>query len=251
VSEDLRALREAGFTGLVTYGSNLRQREDATKPPLVPRLAEQAGFGAVIVGVWDPNDEGELRVAADVGLLAVVLGYSVGNEGLGARYDLGQLSSAMQRLRRLTTKPVTTSEESGDYYENSPLWQLSDWLFPNVHPYFANQHAPGPAAAWTERVFASLSKLSDKPLLFKEVGLPSVGEGGASEQAQAEYYRLLGQTRTQYVVFEAFDAEWKRLPGARRSASDPEAHWGIFASTRQPKPAAAVACRGRESAANH
>jgi hypothetical protein len=42
---DLRVLREAGLTGIVTYGVAI---------PAIPEIAHDLGFHAVLLGIWDP-----------------------------------------------------------------------------------------------------------------------------------------------------------------------------------------------------
>jgi hypothetical protein len=42
---DLRVLREAGFTGIVTYGAAI---------PSIPEIAHDLGFHAMLLGIWDP-----------------------------------------------------------------------------------------------------------------------------------------------------------------------------------------------------
>lgn len=243
VREDLRVLRSASFNGLVTYGSNYPGPGGPGRTLDIVGLTQSAGFEGMIVGVWNPGDENELKAAEQAGPHSVVVGYCVGNEGLGVRYDLKTLTSAMERLRRATNKPVSTSEEVGDYAQNSPLWGIADWTFPNAHPYFANLRDPREAAQWTESIFRTLRAVSDKPLIFKEVGLPSAGDPGLDESRQARYYQLLRESEVAYVVFEAFDAPWKHLRPPSRNGADPEPHWGVFTSTRQPKAAAADICR--------
>ncbi len=247
IREDLRVLRGAGFNGLVTYGSNYRNPAASDQMLDIAGLAEAAGFSGMIVGVWNPADETELRTAEQAGQHPVVVGYCVGNEGLDVRYDLKTLTTAMDRLRRMTGKPVSTTEEAGDYYENSPLWKIADWTFPNVHPYFANRRDPQEAAQWTESIFKTLRAVSNKPLIFKEVGLPSGGDTNLDEARQARYYELLRRTAVAYVVFEAFDAPWKHLgrpkPDGTPAWPDPEPHWGVFTSERIPKMAANNPCR--------
>jgi exo-beta-1,3-glucanase (GH17 family) len=246
VREDLRVLRGAGFNGLVTYGSNYVNPSMPGQMLDVATLAQETGFKGMIVGVWNPTDEKELLTAEQANQHSVVYGYCVGNEGLDVRYDLKKLTAAMERLRRTTGKPVTTAEEAHDYSENSPLWSISDWIFPNVHPYFAGQREPREAVKWTERIFKNLRPVSLKTLLFKEVGLPSAGEREVSEARQAEYYRLLQKTDVAYVVFEAFDAPWKHLnqpnPNSNAAKPDPEPHWGVFKSDRKPKEVVSGIC---------
>jgi exo-beta-1,3-glucanase (GH17 family) len=130
------------------------------------------------------------------------------------------------------------------------LWDISDWIFPNVHPYFSNYRDPQEAVAWTERIFETLDSVSDKPLVFKEVGLPTDGDADLSETRQAQYYQMLWETNVAFVVFEAFDAPWKHLgspnPDGTYPLPDPEPHWGIFFSDRTPKEAAANICPNRQ-----
>ncbi len=249
VAEDLRVLHDAGFNGLVTY-SSIYVNGDAPDQILdIPILAQKAGFDGMIIGIWDPASEDELQAAGAAGKLSIVLGYSVGNEGLDVRYDLDTLTSAMERLRQATGKPVTTTEQVNDYYENSPLWKISDWIFPNAHPYFSGNRDPGEAVQWTVKVFNNLDPVSDKPIIFKEVGLPTDGDLDVSESRQAEYYRLLRKTNVLFVVFEAFDAPWKHIgdqnPDGTYPWPDPEPHWGIFTSDRTPKEAATNICTGQ------
>lgn len=249
VREDLRVLRSVGFNGLVTYGSNYAISDAPGQMLDIPRLAQESGFQGMIVGVWNPSDENELRTAEHGSRYPVVVGYSVGNEGLDVRYNLEKLVFATERLRRTTGRPVSTTEEVSDYYENSPLWTIGDWIFPNAHPYFAKYRDPQEAVGWTERVFDTLKSVSKKPLIFKEVGLPSGGDLDLSESRQAQYYQLLRKTHVNYVVFEAFDAPWKHLSPQKSDGTypwpDPEPHWGIFTSDRMPKEAATNICPAR------
>ena len=220
---DLVVLREAGFTGLVTYSATgILGRE-------LPVLAESLGFEGVVVGVWDPNNADELAAAKASSPNRIVLGYCVGNEGLEKRYTLSELSQAIGQVRAGTRKPVTTTEEIDDYGEDA-LVQLGDWIFPNAHPYFHSKLVPDEAVNWTQGAYDDLKRRSSRFVLFKEVGLPTEGdtEKQLSEAAQDEYYLKLARTDVRFVYFEAFDQPWKtHLPV--------EPHWGIFRSDRQPK----------------
>jgi exo-beta-1,3-glucanase (GH17 family) len=212
----------------------------------IPGLARKAGFEGMIVGVWDPTNEKEMLTAESTGKNPIVVGYTVGNEGLDVRYNLETLVSAMDRMRQATGKPVTTTEQINDYYENSPLWTISDWVFPNAHPYFSGNRDPEEAVRWTVKVFNNLNPVSDKPLIFKEVGLPTDGDLDVSESRQAEYYKFLRKSNISFVIFEAFDAPWKHISSPNSDGTypwpDPEPHWGIFTSDRIPKEAATNIC---------
>ena len=228
--DDLRLLRQAGFSGLVTYGS------DGILGQALPRLAQEEGFTGLIMGLWQvPLNDEELRHAQAAAALTITVGYVVGNEGLYTRYELPALRQAVDQLRAATGKPVATTEQV-DKYAAPALLQVGDWVFPNVHPYFNRHTQPDQAALWTENAYAEMkARTKDRPVIFKEVGLPSSGDPNVSEQAQADYYRRLQLTAVQFVYFEAFDELWKQsLPV--------EPHWGIFHADRSPKPAASIVC---------
>jgi exo-beta-1,3-glucanase (GH17 family) len=223
IREDLTVLRKIGFTGLVTYGaSGVMGRE-------LPLVAQSMGFSGIILGVWDPTDEAELDAAKSHGKTSIVLGFCVGNEGLGKRYDLSKLSRAIQELRKATGKPVTTTEEIDDY-SNANLLDLGDWVFPNVHPYFHNLLDPPAAVRWTKAAYDDLRRRTSKFVLLKEVGLPTAGDSQRklSEKSQEQFYTELAKTVVRFVYFEAFDQLWKnQIPV--------EPHWGIFRADRSPK----------------
>ena len=227
---DLRVLRQAGFNGLVSYAS------DGMLGEALPRLAQEEGFTGFVMGLWQvPLNAEETRYARAAAALTVTLGYVVGNEGLYARYELPALRQAVDQLRTLTGKPVATTEQV-DKYANAALLDVGDWIFPNAHPYFNGHTEPAQAAVWTAHAYQEMTaRVKGRFVLFKEVGLPSGGQAGLSESAQADYYRRLQQTSTRFVYFEAFDELWKQsLPV--------ESHWGIFRADRSAKPVAALVC---------
>lgn len=223
IRADLAVLRQAGFTGLVTYGSTgIMGRE-------FPKLAQSQGFQGLILGIWDPSNQEEIAAAKAAAQIPIVLGFCVGNEGLGQRYQMPTLSAVMQDLRRATGKAVVTTEEIDDYADDA-LLQLGDWIFPNVHPYFHNQLEPNAAVRWTKAAYDDFKRRTDRFVIFKEVGLPTAGDpqGRLSETAQEQYYQELAKTNVRFVYFEAFDQPWKtHLPV--------EPYWGVFRSDRTPK----------------
>lgn len=216
VKADLLVLRKY-FDGIVTYGAN----------EMIPRVAKEVGLAGMLFGVWNPESEDEFAKAVAAAQNEIVLGFVVGNEGLEERYDYETLKQAIEKYSAATGKPVTTTEQHTDY-ANPRLIELGDWIFPNTHPYFHRFIEPVEAAEWTERQYQKLVRKTEKPVLFKEVGLPSDGDEGMNEQNQAEYYRQLQQKSVHFVYFEAFDQLWKtHLPI--------EPHWGLFRSDRSPK----------------
>lgn len=223
IRDDLVALRRAGFTGLITYGSAGSMGRE------LPALAESQGFEGLIMGVWSPADREEIEAAAAASSNPTVVGFCVGNEGLQSRYQMPVLSATIEELRRRTGKPATTTEIIERYTDES-LLRLGDWVFPNAHPYFHNQLVPADAVRWTKTVYDDLQRRSGRFLMFKEVGLPTAGDaqGRLSEDAQESYYVELAKTGVHYSYFEAFDQPWKtHLPV--------EPHWGLFNADRTPK----------------
>ena len=222
---DLTLLREAGFNGLVTYTSTgIMGRE-------LPALAQATGFEGLIMGIWDPDSQEEYDAALNAAQNNIVLGYCIGNEGFNepSRYDMSTLSASIQKLREVTGKPVTTTEEVDDYYDEE-LLQLGDWIFPNAHPYFHDQLEPKAAVRWTKGVYDDLKNRTDRFVFLKEVGLPTAGDNGGklSEESQKQYFVELANTDVNFVYFEAFDEP-------SRTYLPIESHWGIFNSDRTPK----------------
>jgi len=225
VIADLALLRDAGFNGLVTYGST------GILGRGFPELAQEAGFEGLIIGVWDPDNQEEYNAAVHAAQNDIVLGYCIGNEGFNepSRYDMSKLSASIQKLREATGKPVTTTEEIDDYYD-AELLHLGDWVFPNAHPYYHDQLEPDSALRWTQGVYDDLKSRTDRFVLLKEVGMPTAGDnrGELSEESQKQYFIELAKTDVKFVYFEAFDQPWRtHLPI--------ESHWGIFNSDRSPK----------------
>jgi len=192
-------------------------------------MAKAAGFEGLIIGVWNPQSQDEIKRAEETASLEIVLGICVGNEGLmNNRYSIAALSTAVQEVRRVTRKPVTTTEIVQRYLGNAELLRLGDWVFPNAHPYFSNRTDSPGAIAWTKSEFSRLKPKADQYLMFKEVGLPTAGDDRVSEESQCEYYAGLAKTDVRFAYFEAFDQPWKLKPPV-------EPYWGIFRQDRSPK----------------
>lgn len=227
IVHDLHLLRSIGFRSIVTYGAS-------KELGLVPDIARQEGFdGLVVMGIWDPSSEEELQNA--LSQKQFVDGYCIGNEGLGIRYTIQELGQAMNKLRRLTGRPVTTTEII-DRYLGGPYrqWLLenSDWLFPIVLPFWAEQKDPYSAVTWTIARHDYLTTTTDKTIIIKEAGIPTIISEGFSEVDQIDFFKELEKTGISFFYFEAFDQPWKRdifkLP-------EPEAHWGLYRTDGNPK----------------
>lgn len=230
IQADLALLRQAGFDGLITYGASLTA---------IPRIAEQIGFRGMLLGVWQPGNTTEMAQAKVAAKRDLVMGIIVGNEGLTfSRYKLATLQQAMEEMKRETGKPVSTTEIIEAYFGKPELIEWSDFLAVNAHPFFHRVKEPRQAVAWTSKSYQNLLKRAQgKPLLFKEVGLPTAGEDGLSEEGQAQYYALLTATEVKFAWFEAFDGSWKSWGAV-------EPHWGLWRSDRRPKSVVRVIVSG-------
>lgn len=221
---DLGVLRDVGFDGLITYGSDVEK---------IPAIAYKVGFRRMLVGIWDPWNPRErtnaLRSVQKYSKL--IAGVIVGNEGLSAgRYNVESLCKAMAEIGKITGKPISTTEPFDWILSEPRLAGCSAFLTVNAHPYFSNRKRPEDAVQWTFDAWNSLrSAYPSKPLLLKEVGLPTAGDEGLSEANQREYYLRLAQTHVVFAYFEAFDAT------PRFKAGVVEQSWGLWKADRTPK----------------
>ncbi len=225
---ELAALKQAGFSGLITYGaSGVMGRPFLT-------IAQELGYEGVILGLWSPTSKAEFNNALRVADLPIVLGYNIGNEGLSERrdrYALTDLCAAITSLRAATGKPVATSEDVDTYYRRPALLGVGDWVFAIAHPYWHWTKYPREAVQWEAEQYAALQKRTNRFIFFKEVGLPSDGAYGLSETGQDQYYRELGKTDVPFAYFEGFDQPSKAYNSV-------EPHWGLFHADYSPKLAA-------------
>jgi exo-beta-1,3-glucanase (GH17 family) len=224
LTADLELLRGAGFDGLITYGADIDG---------LPDVASRLGFRRLIVGIWDPSSARErayvMKAVMEHG--GLIAGVIVGNEGiLTGRYSLDMLCSAMAQIGRATGKPVSTTEPVDWILSEPRLAGCSGFITVNAHPYFSNRRLPADAVQWTVEAWDAIRKrYPGKPLLFKEVGLPTAGDRLLSEEGQKAYYVQLSRTQVVFTYFEAFDAT------ARFKNGLVEQSWGLWRADRTPK----------------
>ncbi len=227
IEADLQLLRQTGFRSLVTYGSS-------GVLGLIPELARAADFdGTIIMGIWDPESSEEWNNA----LLQAphVDGYCIGNEGLGIRYTPQDLAARLAELRKATGKPVTTSERI-DHYLSGPYldWLLthSDWLFPTTHPIWSSLTEISSTTNWIFAHHDYLVALTVKPVILKEVGVPTAGVEGVDEEFQLDFFKAISMSNLSFFHFEAFDQTWKQ---DHHGSNKIEPNWGLFNADGTPK----------------
>jgi exo-beta-1,3-glucanase (GH17 family) len=246
IRADLAVLR-GKFDSLVTYDA-VHGAES------IPAIAAELRFRALIIGVWNPFEPGELdaALAAARAYPRLILGISLGNELLfGHRTDATALAALAAQLHaRAPQLLVSVSEPFHVYREsgNTALLAQLNFLLPNVHPVFQpwfHGATEATSAQFVVNVVTGLSEGFCGPILVKETGVPTApAAAGFSEAGQADFFRELRQRfpaarERAFAYFSAFDAPWRAQDvtpvGPARAE---EAHWGLYDGARHPKPAA-------------
>lgn len=244
IAADLQVLRPYA-DGLITYST-------ANGLADIVGLAHQAGFHAVILGIWSPVDTGEVTTAIALARQypQLVRAIVVGNEGLfWKRYSWRDVQQTIQHIRREVPAVMLTTSEPMVSYLGSPAQlgcEHQDFLLPNIHPIFEPWFRPASVSQATEFVVAierRLYALCKKFVLIKETGVPSEpSEAGYSPAMQSAFWhdllqKMRSEAHASLAYFEAFDAPWKIEEIARDSGrrDTREAAWGWFSTSRQPK----------------
>ncbi len=227
ISADLRQLNASGFRSLVTYGAS-------GSLGAVPEMARKLGFdGTIVMGIWNPSSSEEWNNA--IAQADFVDGYCLGNEGLAIRYKPRSLAIRMNQLRRISGRPVTTTEPIDSYLSGPHVTWLrnnSDWLFPLAHPVWAGRTSPVEAVDWLLARHDLLVASTRRPVMIKEAGFPSDGDAGYNQHTQLAFFDRLVKTGLSYFHFEAYDQPWKHNGLGN---TEIEAHWGLYESNGRPK----------------
>ena len=239
IRNELRIIRQLGFTGIVTYNS----RDGSAR---IPALARQEHL-AVIMGVWNPLDPREIRNAYEQRM--VVDAYCVGHNGLDSMYNEADLERSIRWLRRMTCKPVTTTQLSRRYSSTSKrLNRMGDFLFPDIHHnltvYDVDADLKDTISIVTK--MAILARRYDRPLMLKMVIFPTRQAANAPDDLRRQTKYLAGLLEAirdpqrddfrepAYALHGAFDAPWKQ--GGNFRSWDP--YTGLFDRSGTPRPAA-------------
>ncbi len=219
IRADMQTLYGEGWRGLVTYTIAGSYAE-------IPRIAKSVGFQFVIAGIYDPTSSSEIAAASSPQVLPYADAFVVGNEGIAdGRYTFSQLTTAIGQVQQATSKPVSTSEPGGQYYDGAYAAQLvatGDWLFPNIDYFLWGGQPSTPDQMWANVSFLygalQTSNKTSGPVVAKESFFPTAGGAGASDQLQVDWYRkasssLVNGKPFYFVWGEAFDQPWKTMNG--------------------------------------
>lgn len=184
-----------------------------TSPPaLAPvcRHLKRHGIATVILGVADPRDAAEVRVAAHARRCAD--GYAVGSGGLGTRYDVAALRAAVERLRAASGRPVVVRETAGVLATDATLRALGDGPSPVAFPDTAggSQEACGLAIEGYRRLEQLLPP--GHVLRLGATGIAADGGGAGNAAYQRAYFLCLASRTVPAALFEAYDQPWRTTP---------------------------------------
>ena len=243
IAADLAVLRPR-FDGLILYGV----LDGADR---VVDVAARLGFKAVILGVWNIDDERELALAlaAAARQPQLVVGLSLGNERvLAGVTDLRAMATRLQRLHtRVPGLPLTTTEPFHLFAQPAAAVVLGqmDFMLTNVHPIFQPWFATASsdnAARFVVNVVNDLGKSYCGAIVVKETGVPTApAEMGYTAARQAAFWQsltaLLPPDRQRAAAwFSAFDAPWRVNDEHPTAGPQPqEGSWGLYDASRQPK----------------
>jgi exo-beta-1,3-glucanase (GH17 family) len=174
----------------------------------------------------------------------IVVAVNVGNEALVSWNDhmvpLENVIAYVRQVKASIEQPVTVADNYEWWIQDgAPLAAEVDFL--GIHTYPAwEQKTIDEAMPYTIENIANVqAALPDKPIAILEAGWATIAsEFGerANEEAQARYFREIGEWATQTNItvffFEAFDEPWKGNPDDPNGA---EKHWGLFNVDRSPK----------------
>lgn len=234
IRQELKLLREAGFTALYLHESRVGQRD-------VPRLARETGFRGVVmairVGTPKELSSPEVRTQIETANAASpwVDAFCLG-EVTAREVDLAELKQLLAELRISTKKPVTTSFLDDEYFgrRGARLRELADFTIRGLHHHWNTQPSVEQAIQRMERAYESFRE-DESPALLTFVGFPSGGHAAWSEKSQREFLiaatqSLRAPTGTNCVLYTSFDLPWQKRYGDVHKERGPNGRLGLYAT---------------------
>lgn len=210
----------------------------------IPRLASAHKLN-VTLGAWIgpyPNaNEHELERLSSLlreGHRNIVR-VMVGNESL-LREDVSveELIAYIERVRKITERPVSTAEPWHVWLKYPELVEHVDFIAIHLLPYWEGLPIEQAVSYAFNRYNEVQAAYPDKQVIIGEVGWPSNGRPNrGAEATQANQTRFLRRFLAEaekagyvYYVMEAFDQPWKvKIEGAVGT------YWGVYNAEREPK----------------
>jgi len=178
----------------------------------------------------------------------IVFAVAVGNEAAvdwtDHRVPVARILSLVQRVRQAVAQPVTVCDNYVPWHDAlAPVAAAVDFLSLHSYPVWESVPIERALSVTQDNLAALARRYPDLPVAITEAGWTTcangrgIAPGQASESLQETYLRALfdwtDAAGVLCFVFEAFDEPWK---GAA-DPLEPEKHWGLYTSDRQPKQA--------------
>lgn len=230
------------FQQLSQYTKHIRTYS-ASEGPAIGPIAQEFGM-SVMAGSWVQGDKDadakELKaLIKEAKSSKAIDSVLVGNESL-LRQDLTvkQLSGYLDRVRKATKKPVSTTEPWNIWLDNPELAKHVDFIAVHILPVWEKQ----PVESAVDFTFARLDdlhrKFPKKRIVLAETGWPSGGEANGaavpSLKNQSLYLRQFAERakgrQDSYFIFTFRDELWKRKEEGRVGM-----YWGIVNTERHLK----------------
>jgi exo-beta-1,3-glucanase (GH17 family) len=248
IRDELQRIYDSGGRGLVTY-------EMMNGVEAAPCIAKQIGFTWVLAGIYwytQGVDRGQADSSLDQEQAAIaehavcIDGIVVGNEGLLAsgvwnqpRYTVADLERELRAMIEAYPEKVVTAAEGKDTYEAYPQLvsdaTLTDFVFPNLHPYWGLGGTPGGnpddlatfhAVNWVVTVIGSepFSLRGDRPIVMHESWWPARFGDFSQETGQVAFFQGLLDAGVPFCWGETVDQPWKAA-GLEGSIGE---DWGLW-----------------------
>jgi exo-beta-1,3-glucanase (GH17 family) len=229
--------------GIITYGCRDGLEEIAP-------LAKEAEL-SVILGVFNPNDEDEVRNAEKLierdDLKQTIAACCVGNEAITfRRATLDDVRRVATQLRGVRGVPMTTTEIVQAYGDKELFKAPIDFTFCNAHALFSDVPTTAKGAKWACERLKDVLETAPKGhlVLAKELGWPA-GPVPFDAKQQAAYWKAVFADpvtrRVNVCIFDGFqNVPWKKemvaVPGVAEKV-DIGPHWPVlFDEDRKPTP---------------
>ncbi len=176
----------------------------------------------------------------------IIFSLSVGNEACvdwsGNAVPVNRVIEFAQRVKQSVQQPVTFCDNYAPWQNKlKPLAEVVDFI--SIHSYPVWEYKPiGEGLAYTIANYKAVADMyPGKQVVITEAGWATQSNGRGidpehvNEQNQKRYYEELTKWSKQHNIltffFEAFDENWK----GSAHPLEPEKHWGVFDTNRQPK----------------
>ena len=230
------------FTRLSQVTKRIRTYSASEGTAIAP-IAEEFGM-TVMAGSWvqgeQQSDEKELKaLIQEARSSKAVTRVLVGNESI-LRGDISvkQLSRYLDKVRKATRKPVSTTEPWNIWLDNPDLVKHVDFIGVHILPMWEKQSVDNAVDFTFARLDDLHRKYPKKPIVLAETGWPSGGEeNGAAVPSRKnqslylrEFAKRAAERNVDYFIFTFADEQWKRAEEGRVGM-----YWGIVDASREPK----------------